>query len=329
MSPRPTSSSSSLSLSSLSSSSSSSSSYKPRRASQKPAGSQKPSGFSSWKEGDIAFLKPWDEIENDLPPKAFSSFRKAIGHQKRACKHPVIILKASPDGSHFAVTTVSAYSSSGDNGFLAPWNQPHHSRKARKDFRSFDGSERATGRPTLLLEGGKLMPKPKLSWVYIQSVFVVDVKALKVFTKSRDHLRLTPLSLTDLWAHMEAETRDFERTARTLATAIVAPHTFTRPHTKGQEQSTGRKANLPPKAVAAPPHTSPSVRPSNPPSSHPPSNPSSSWAQVAASKAMTGGGPLADAASPPLLPGALLCRSESKRSRPLGSRKAYNVVACA
>ncbi|CAH0022430.1 unnamed protein product [Clonostachys rhizophaga] len=334
MSPRLTSHSSSSSFSSSSSSlsssssyysppspsSSSSSSYKPRKASQKPDGSRKPHGFSSWEEGDIAFLKPWNEIENDLPPKAFSSFHKAIGHQKRACNHPVIILKASPDGSHFAVTTVSAYSSSSDNDYLAPWNQPHHFRKAKKDFRSFDGSERANGRPTLLLEGNKLMPKPELSWVYIQSILVVDKKALKVFTKSRDHLRLTPRSLTDLWAHMEAETRDFDRVARTLATAIMAPQSIAQPHRKGQEQATGRSSNLPAKAVPTP--TSPPVRPSNPPSS---------WAQVVASKAMTGGSRAdASSSSAPSLSGAQsLCRSESKRSKPLGSQNAFRVLSCA
>lgn len=156
-----------------------------------------------WRERDIAFLKPstcfcLEDYNALIKPAAAWGGRGYM--PEGATGHPVIILRRV--GNHVLVTPVSAYSSGDYNNNLAPWNQKFHRRKCRYDFRSFDGTELASNdHPALFLERGS-MPKPKVSWVYIQSVWVVPVSVITHFTKSRQLLRLRQDSLASLCRHM-------------------------------------------------------------------------------------------------------------------------------
>jgi hypothetical protein len=51
------------------------------------------------------------------------------------------------------------------------------------------------------------VPKPKTSWVYAQSLFVVPLTVIGCFTKSKDDLEMDPDSLAELLAFMEREIR--------------------------------------------------------------------------------------------------------------------------
>lgn len=158
-----------------------------------------------WQDGEVAFLK----LSNQFDDHDWNCLINSGYLPKGATGHPVIILsRRSSSSTHVAVTTVSAYSSGKFNNYLAPWKQDFHYRKSRHSFRSFQGSERADGsRQLLYLEGKKMMPKPKASWVYIQSVYVVPITTLTLFDKAPTRLRMTKESLVDLRSHIAAENR--------------------------------------------------------------------------------------------------------------------------
>ncbi|RYP92824.1 hypothetical protein DL770_000995 [Monosporascus sp. CRB-9-2] len=46
------------------------------------------------------------------------------------------------------------------------------------------------------------MPKPKTSWVYVQSVYLVPVRTLQFFNKVDVILRMKHESFADLWSHI-------------------------------------------------------------------------------------------------------------------------------
>ncbi|KAH8888413.1 hypothetical protein GQ53DRAFT_238664 [Thozetella sp. PMI_491] len=192
--------------------------------------------MARWKTGDIAYLRRWETFNSSELTTLINS-----GYMPpKATNHPVIILeRRSGKSTHALITPVSAYSAENFNG-LAPWNQPAHWRKDRRDFRSFVGSERSTSRKLLYLEEGKSMPKPQASWVNIQSVWVVPVTVLGVFTKSREgHLRVSQDSLDDLTMHMRE--RSYQWTQRVkdarLAEQTDGPAALAEPNkTKTQRQ---------------------------------------------------------------------------------------------
>ncbi len=153
-----------------------------------------------WQTGDIAYLKSADYFhENDHEALIKSNYMPC-----GATNHPVIILKrCSRTASHVLITPVSAYSSGEFNDYLPPWKQEAHRFKNPNNFRSFAGSERVNYRKPLHLEEGKSMPKPKASWLNIQSVWVVPISVLGVFNKSQEgHLRVRKDSLDGLTVHM-------------------------------------------------------------------------------------------------------------------------------
>lgn len=180
---------------------------------------------TNWQKGEIAFLKPAVAMEpadrHDLVASGYIP--------ERACCHPVIVLeRAGPAATHCLVTTVSAYSASAENNFVPPWRQRAHSRKHRQDFRAFDGSVRpppdttttAPSQPQqqqqqhalLRLCDGRRMPKPRASWVYVQTCWVVPVAVLGHFDKAGagPPLRMTADSLADLRSHMAARSKAYD-----------------------------------------------------------------------------------------------------------------------
>jgi hypothetical protein len=129
--------------------------------------------------------------------------RERYGYMnERALGHPVIILdRISPESDHVLITSVSAYSVE-RNGGLPPWEQFCHRKKNPESFRSFNGCERYnTSVPPLYLVDGQ-MPKPEASWVYCESLYVVPLSVIGVFTKSKTQLRMRPDSLEELMTFM-------------------------------------------------------------------------------------------------------------------------------
>ncbi|KAK4464707.1 hypothetical protein QBC42DRAFT_151637, partial [Cladorrhinum samala] len=175
-----------------------------------------------WQEGDIAYLRPsaeYDQKEYDELIQARPGQR--YGHlPPKAAGHPVIILRRlSPTSSHVLVTPVSAYSSGPYNDFLAPWKQPCHRRKRPADFRSFEGSEQyrcSLNLPTIRLRDGGAMPKPRTSWVNIQSAFVVPLSVIGTFIKSHRHLQLDGASLQELRSDMSARCTTWKQVSAML-----------------------------------------------------------------------------------------------------------------
>lgn len=149
-------------------------------------------------EGDIVFLKHHASL-NDHDHKCLI---KTGYLYEQVTSHPVIVLNHERDSTHAIVTTVSAYGSGDWNNNLVPWNQPHQ-HKGPQLFRAFQGSEAPYKNQALLsLEGGKLMPKLRTSWVNVTSAFVVPITALQSFDKSDTRLRMTLASLEDLKSSM-------------------------------------------------------------------------------------------------------------------------------
>ncbi|KAK5654282.1 hypothetical protein OQA88_7459 [Cercophora sp. LCS_1] len=183
----------------------------------------------TWAEGDIAFLRHEDEFSEE----EYRELRAPTPGNPRgyvhagATGHPVIVVsRPSPTSTHVAITPVSAYSSSADNNFLAPWKQWCHRFKNPLDFRSFEGTELAPSTPyrSLTLLDDKSMPKPEASWVYLQSVWVVPVTVLKGFTKSRQGLlRVSPDSMKSLRESMGRRCRTWTDVTRRLAPAPAKP----------------------------------------------------------------------------------------------------------
>lgn len=160
--------------------------------------------LSNRREGDIAFLLPAGQYSPSDRLALLKGHGK--GHlDEKATGHPIIILRRlSEKSDHVLATTVSAYSSGPGNNFLAPWKQTYHRSKNPLDFFSFEGSERVNNKiPALHLEGGS-WAKPKTSWVYSQSIFVVPVSVLCRYNKAcGKQLRVRPDSLDFLRRHME------------------------------------------------------------------------------------------------------------------------------
>ncbi|KAM7198404.1 hypothetical protein V8F20_006165, partial [Naviculisporaceae sp. PSN 640] len=166
-----------------------------------------------WRQGDIAFLKPEDAFspqDHDVLIKPAKGAK--FGYlPAKATGHPVIILSSPTERStHVLITPVSAYSSGEDNNYLPPWEQEAHKWKYHRCFRSFDGCERYSDEfPPLYLEGGKSMPKPRASWLYVQSLWVVPLSVIGIFTKTRDLLRVRQDSVKSLLDHMKAECKSW------------------------------------------------------------------------------------------------------------------------
>ncbi|RYP84882.1 hypothetical protein DL769_001076 [Monosporascus sp. CRB-8-3] len=152
-----------------------------------------------WKEGEIAFLKPASEFK----AQDYKSCIESNEVEQGATGHPVIILRRrSPAATHVIVTPVTAFFSGPENHFRPPWEQRKHARKARDDFRAFLGCARPTNkRAHLLLEAGS-MPKPKTSWVYVRSVYLVPIRTLQFFNKVDIVLRMKQESFADLRSHI-------------------------------------------------------------------------------------------------------------------------------
>ncbi|KAI1644201.1 uncharacterized protein F4817DRAFT_319087 [Daldinia loculata] len=151
-----------------------------------------------WQAGDIAFLRPYSEY----PKAVYNALINTNYLPRRATNHPVIILEHSEDSKYYLVTTISAYGSGPENDYLPPWRQPQHRDKDRYDFRAFKGSATPDYRRDFLqLEGGYFLPKPKTSWVYTRSAFVVPSSILIKFDKFQGIPRMTQKSLKDLLGH--------------------------------------------------------------------------------------------------------------------------------
>ncbi|KAH6675384.1 hypothetical protein F5X68DRAFT_193933 [Plectosphaerella plurivora] len=194
-----------------------------------PTGSVRPKS-SNWVEGDIAYLKDlayytWDEYDQ-------ITLKTGNKIPEGASNHPVIILKKGKRtnmGQFYLVTTVSAYSSSYDNGYLAPWKQGVHSSKTPKDFRSFAGSElyQPGCKAALQLKPGQSMPKPKTSWVYAQHAYVVPEYLLGAFNKSPYQLEMKTESLVDLNSHMKQSCSHFQKKLVDHRISVPAPVAIT------------------------------------------------------------------------------------------------------
>ncbi|KAI0102302.1 hypothetical protein GGR51DRAFT_574207 [Nemania sp. FL0031] len=161
-----------------------------------------------WQVGEIAFLKPASDFTVTEQIELLETGRV----RDNATGHPVIILGRSDDSRYFLVTTVSAYGSGIDNDYLPPWEQRVHSHKDVRSFRSFEGSAKPDDKfPHLRLADNKMWPKPKTSWVYIQTPTLVSASVLIYYTKSRCRLRMAPESLHDLLGHMEAKSHLYRK----------------------------------------------------------------------------------------------------------------------
>ncbi|KAI1777517.1 hypothetical protein F4818DRAFT_457332 [Hypoxylon cercidicola] len=150
----------------------------------------------TWEDGDIAFFKGVDQL-TDQHKDALAGYvpEKATGH-------PVIILEHSTDSKYCLITTVSAYGSGAHNGFLPPWDQRYHEQKSRGAFYAFAGSEKPCHwQQHLELEGRQSWPKPKTSWVYARTTYVVPSATLREFRRGT-RLRMTQESLRYLLGAM-------------------------------------------------------------------------------------------------------------------------------
>ncbi|KAI2621940.1 hypothetical protein GGS26DRAFT_594313 [Hypomontagnella submonticulosa] len=169
----------------------------PRPASSIPSRVPEP---YNWRDGDIAFLKGVE----DFDMVEYEALIKTKYLHPGATGHPVIILERSKDSKYFLVTTISAYRSGRENDYLPPWEQEHHSWKCPGAFRAFSESARPDNkRKYLYLEGNASLPKPKTSWVYTRTIFVVPSSVLWYFDKAPEPLRMTRESLKDLLGHMK------------------------------------------------------------------------------------------------------------------------------
>ncbi|KAK3319008.1 hypothetical protein B0H66DRAFT_533511 [Apodospora peruviana] len=168
-----------------------------------------PAGGHNWLEGEIAFLKPYDQFnQEDLETLIQPCEGKKYGYlPPKATGHPVIILRRlSETSTHVLVVPVSAYRSDASNNFLPPWKQRFHECKRPEDFRAFGTCERPNNQyPPLFLENNLQMPKPRASWVWVQSGWVVPLTVIGYFDKSNEILRMRANSLADLRAHMRAK----------------------------------------------------------------------------------------------------------------------------
>ncbi|KAI1310715.1 hypothetical protein F5Y03DRAFT_392163 [Xylaria venustula] len=164
----------------------------------------RPTPKPDWQPGDIAFLKKAEEFSAAEQNEVLERGGVHIG----ATGHPVIILGRSNDSRGYTVTTVSAYKSGEENDYLPPWKQAIHYKKDADGFRAFEGSARPNNKfQHLYLEGGKLWPKPKTSWVYIHTRYTVPPSTLVRYNKTKSQLRMTRESLQDLLRHIHTTSK--------------------------------------------------------------------------------------------------------------------------
>ncbi|KAI1102050.1 hypothetical protein F4804DRAFT_334642 [Jackrogersella minutella] len=170
--------------------------------------SNKPTSKFNWKDGDIAFLKSVDEFTSE----EYDTLIKPGYLHAKATQHPVIVLELSADHQHALIVTVSAYGSSKENNYLPPWRQPVHRKKSPNNFHAFRGSVTPNDKKEHLeLADGAWFPKPKTSWVYMPSTFVVLSSTLKHFDKVPRRLRMTQESLKYLLGEMVKSPRFAKR----------------------------------------------------------------------------------------------------------------------
>ncbi|KAK7926734.1 hypothetical protein PG985_003732 [Apiospora marii] len=136
-----------------------------------------------WEAGQVAFLTSCENYSHE-------DYRNLIDSKElppKATNHPCVILRRDHCSDYCIITPVSAFSASQETNFLPPWKQRCHWRKVRRHFRSFQGSESSGGSPfsqLLELRDGRTMPKPKVSWIYVEHIYVVPVHLLIPFIKS-------------------------------------------------------------------------------------------------------------------------------------------------
>lgn len=148
--------------------------FVPRRSASKA-----PEG--GWREGHIAFMKKADA----LSPRDHDALIESGYLPGGATGHPVVLLRVSE--THLVVTPVSAYNAAAQK-FLAPWRQGWHRGSLKERlFRGFAGSQQPCAgdlsRPPLRLLSGMAMPKPRESWVYVDSVWCLPLTAIGKFNK--------------------------------------------------------------------------------------------------------------------------------------------------
>ncbi|KAI1801285.1 hypothetical protein F4811DRAFT_555991 [Daldinia bambusicola] len=246
---------------------------------------------NSWQEGEIVFFKLHGEFSQAAKKDLIHSGYLDV----KATGHPVIVLEKSEDSSHYLVTTISAYSSGSFNNYLPPWEQVAHRSKYRAAFRAFRGSVRPnTDRKYLELEGNASLPKPKTSWVYARSAFVVPSSTLKKFEKVDGTARLTEDSLMDLLSHLREDPHFRNRWTNPKVVKMLqlkpkrdrllgdpkpeVPMTATSPGTKATEKSVSGSE------VASQSTSNPTLSPSPTPTPTPDSTirvtPSFTWSSV-------------------------------------------------
>lgn len=154
----------------------------------------------TWKDGDIAFLKNYENFrEKDHRDLIASGYL----HQG-ATNHPVIILQAGPGRA--IVTTVTAFNSGAETNFCPPWRMPAHQHKYLDDFHAFTGTElppNSSHAHLQLCNPGAKMNKPQASWVYIKHFFTVPYTVLLRWNKVSQQLAVSEESLTQLRADIQ------------------------------------------------------------------------------------------------------------------------------
>lgn len=146
-----------------------------------------------WQEGDIAFLRH----SGTFKPEDYADLIASRYVPEAATCHPVILLAVS--GSKTIVTPVSAFRTE-EQHFLPPWAQRWHRKKQRDHFRAFVGSQLPSDLHAALrlADPSMRMPKPKASWVYLESFFCVPLSVLGWFNKSPTLLRVHADSIRQL-----------------------------------------------------------------------------------------------------------------------------------
>lgn len=155
-----------------------------------------------WREGHVAFMKKADA----LSPRDHDALIASRYLPESATGHPVVVLRVSE--THLVVTPVSAYNAAAQK-FLAPWRQGWHRGNLKERlFRAFAGSQRPcphdpSPRPLLELLPGMAMPKPRESWVYVDSVWCLPLTAIGKFNKVDGFMMMAPESFASLREHMD------------------------------------------------------------------------------------------------------------------------------
>lgn len=267
-----------------------------------------------WREGHVAFMKKADA----LSPRDHDALIASRYLPESATGHPVVVLRVSE--THLVVTPVSAYNAAAQK-FLAPWRQGWHRGNLKERlFRAFAGSQRPcphdpSPRPLLQLLPGMAMPKPKESWVYVDSVWCLPLTAIGKFNKVDGFMMMAPESFASLREHMdevggkwtaasafldaiveqrrvvaaEAKAKADAEAAALAATEAKAIADKSAPlsrssSTHSLESSTFSLDSSPSTATTASSVSVVAVVAAAPPPLPPPTKPAFSWAKVAAAK---------------------------------------------